>query len=200
MVDSVISPSSNYQWTIYEKPNEKKLGIVQHTNKGFVVLANRDNLLTGISLGPYASKEAAMKAIGARLGGVLHNRDMNGGTEAPPPHAADPAVTQRTLQTIEWNAYPLQIPPANERLLLILSAAGHPPRLKLIGKSEVAIGYWAGDTFRVMSGFLRPQPMSSDWQPAVTHWARLVPCLPQGLDLLRDRRLDPDVGIPPRGD
>src|SRR5215831_19927758 len=85
--------------------------------------------------------------------------------------------TQRTLQTIEWNAYPFQIPPAKERLLLIVSAAGQPPSLKLIGKSEVAIGYWTGDAFRVV-GFLRPR-LSSDWRPAVTHWARLAPCLPQ---------------------
>jgi hypothetical protein len=80
-------------------------------------------------------------------------------------------VTQRTLQTIDWNAYPLRIPPARERLLLIVSAAGQPPSLKLIGKSEVALGYWTGDAFRVMSGFLRPRLMSTDWQPVVTHWA-----------------------------
>jgi hypothetical protein len=62
-------------------------------------------------------------------------------------------VTQRTLQTIEWNAYPLQIPPAKERLLLIVSAAGQPPSLKLT--SEVVIGYWTGDSFRLMSGWRR---------------------------------------------
>ena len=79
------------------------------------------------------------------------------------------------------------------RLLLIVSAAGKPPRLKLIGKSEVAIGYWTGDAFRVMSGFLRPPLMSTDWPPAVIHWARLAPCLPQEIDLVRDGRFDPDV-------
>jgi hypothetical protein len=100
-------------------------------------------------------------------------------------------VTQRTPQTIEWNLYPLQIPPAKERLLLIVSAAGRPPSLKLIGKSEVAVGYWTGDGFRVMSGFLRPR---LDCQPAITHWARFAPCLPQGIDFVRDRRFDPDVG------
>ena len=102
-------------------------------------------------------------------------------------------MTQQTLQTIEWNVYPLQIPPAKERLLLIVSAAGKPPRLKLIGKSEVAIGYWTGDAFRVMSGFLRPRLMSADWQPAVTHWARLTPCLPEGIYLVGDRRFDSEV-------
>jgi hypothetical protein len=108
------------------------------------------------------------------------------------PHTAT-AVTQRTLQTIEWNAYPLRIPPGRERLLLIVSAAGQPPSLKLIGKSEVAIGYWTGDAFRVMSGFLRPRLVSIDWQPAVTHWARLASCLPERIDLVRDSRFDPDV-------
>jgi hypothetical protein len=98
------------------------------------------------------------------------------------------------LQTIQWNTYPLQIPPAKERLLLIVSAAGQPPTLKLIGKSEVAIGYWTGDGFRVMSGFLRPRLISDDWQPAVTHWARLASCLPEGTDLVRDRRFEPDTG------
>ena len=107
--------------------------------------------------------------------------------------AANPAVTQRTLQTIEWNVYPLQIPPTKERLLLMVSAAGQPPSLKLIGKSEVAIGYWTGESFRVLSGFSRPRLMPFDWQPAVTHWARLAPCLPQGVDLVRDRRFDPDM-------
>jgi hypothetical protein len=87
------------------------------------------------------------------------------------------------MPTIEWNAYPPQIPPAKERLLLIISAAGHPPKLKLIGKSEVAIGYWTGDAFQLVSGYWRPLP-------AVTHWARLASCLPEGIDLAYDRRFD----------
>ena len=99
----------------------------------------------------------------------------------------------RTLQTIEWNNYPLQTPPAKERLLLIVSAAGRPPSLKLISKSELAMGYWSGDAFRLMSGYLRPRLMSDDWQPAVTHWARLASCLPEGIDLVRDIRFDPEV-------
>ena len=56
---------------------------------------------------------------------------------------------------------------------MIVSAAGQSPSLKLIGKSEVAIGFWTGDAFRVMPGFLRPRLMSTDWQPAVTYRARL---------------------------
>ena len=73
---------------------------------------------------------------------------------------------------------------------MIVSAAGHPPSLKLIGKGEVAVGYWADGAFRVISGFLQP---SGDWQPAVTHWARLASCLPEEIDLIRDIRFDPDV-------
>jgi len=46
-------------------------------------------------------------------------------------------VTQRTSQTIEWNAYPPQIPPAKERLLLIVSAAGQPPEA---AAAELATG------------------------------------------------------------
>jgi hypothetical protein len=103
------------------------------------------------------------------------------------------AVTQRTLQTIEWNTYPLQVPPGRERLLLIVSAAGQPPSLKLIGKSEIAIGYWTGEAFRVISGYSRPRLASDDWRPAVTHWARLAACLPAGIDLVRDRRFDHEV-------
>src|ERR1700752_4288542 len=94
-----------------------------------------------------------MPKRGRLISGLFH---VSARTEAPRPYsspAANPAVTQRTLQTIEWNAYPLRIPPARERLLLIVSAAGQPPSLKLIGKSEVAIGFWTGDAFRVMSGF-----------------------------------------------
>jgi hypothetical protein len=108
------------------------------------------------------------------------------------------AVTQQTLQTIDWNAYPLRIPPARERLLLIVSAAGKPPSLKLIGKDEVALGYWTGEAFRVMSGFLRLQLTSIDWQPPVSHWARLTSCLPQGVDLVDDRRFDRDRPNNPR--
>jgi hypothetical protein len=98
-------------------------------------------------------------------------------------------VTQRTLQKIEWNAYPLQIPPAKERLLLIVSAAGQPPSLKLIAKSEVVIGYWTGDSFQLMPGWRPPL----NWRPAVTHWARLASCLPEGIDLIHEKRFDPDV-------
>ena len=87
---------------------------------------------------------------------------------------------------MEWNAYPLQIPPAKERLLLIVSAAGQPPSL---GKSDVVIGYWTGDSFQLMPGWRPPL----NWRPAVTHWARLAPHLPEGIDLIHEKRFDPDV-------
>jgi len=40
---------------------------------------------------------------------------------------------------------------------------------------------------------LRPRLMSTDWQPVVTHWARLASCLPEGTDLIHEKRFDPDV-------
>jgi hypothetical protein len=80
-------------------------------------------------------------------------------------------------------------PPARERLLLIVSAAGQPPSLKLIAKSEVVIGYWTGDSFQLMPGWRPPL----NWRPAVTHWARLASCLPEGTDLIHEKRFDPDV-------
>ena len=106
-----------------------------------------------------------------------------------PSHEANSAMTPPMLQTIEWNAYPLQIPPAKERLLLIVSAAGEPPSLKLISKSEVVIGYWTGDSFQLMTGW-RP-PLNRRLR--VIHWARIAPCLPEGIDLIHERRFDPDA-------
>jgi hypothetical protein len=67
-------------------------------------------------------------------------------------------------------------PPAKERLFLILSAADDPP----IGKSKVEVGYWTGHAFRLMDG---------GSQPKVTHWARVAPYLPEGVDLVYERRL-----------
>jgi len=78
---------------------------------------------------------------------------------------------------------------------LIVSAAGQPPSLS---KSEIVIGYWAGDSFQLMPGW-RP-PLNR--RPAVTHWARLAAYLPKGIDLIHERRFDPDAreaarGLPP---
>jgi hypothetical protein len=88
------------------------------------------------------------------------------------------------MPTIDWRAYPLRIPPAKERLLLIVSAAGFPPDAQLEEKSEIEVVYWTGDSFRLASG-------SS--QPIVTHWAQLAACVPDGVDLVHQRRFDADV-------
>jgi hypothetical protein len=88
------------------------------------------------------------------------------------------------MPSIDWKAYPLQIPPVKERLLLVISAAGLPPDARLIGKSEIEIGFWTGDSFRLLN-----EPS----QPIVTHWAQLAICLPTGIDLVHQRRFDADV-------
>lgn len=86
------------------------------------------------------------------------------------------------MAAIKWMT-PDQKPPAKERLLLIHSAAGQPPDAKLIGKSEVEIGFWTGEAFLLMSGE----------RPIVTRWASLAPCLPEDIDLIHLRRFDADV-------
>jgi hypothetical protein len=87
------------------------------------------------------------------------------------------------MTTIKWMTADHD-PPAKERLLLIVSAAGLPPDAKLMGKSEIELGYWTGDAFRLMSG---------GSQPIVTHWARVTPYLPDDIDLVHQRRFDADV-------
>jgi hypothetical protein len=85
--------------------------------------------------------------------------------------------------TIKWTTADKR-PPAKERLFVIVSAAGRPPTLELMSKSEVTIGYWTGDAFRLMNG---------DSQPLVTHWARADPHLPEGIDLIHHRIFDADA-------
>ena len=75
-------------------------------------------------------------------------------------------------------------PPAKERLLLIVSAAGQPKDARLIGKNEGKIGFWTGDSFRLMD---------HGEQPLVTRWARLGDFLPTGVNLIHLRRFDGDV-------
>jgi hypothetical protein len=82
------------------------------------------------------------------------------------------------MAVIKWTTADRN-PPAKERLFLIVSAAGSPPDASLLGKGEIEIGYWTGDTFRLMHG---------GSQPLVTHWARVASCLPDGVDLVQDRR------------
>jgi hypothetical protein len=69
VVDAVISPSGPKQWTIYEKPGDRELGIIVQDGNNFTIQAYKDNMLTGVSLGQYSSKEDAMAAIGAKIGG-----------------------------------------------------------------------------------------------------------------------------------
>jgi hypothetical protein len=69
MVDSTIRPSGPTSWEI-EEVGGKFLGTLVQQGNLFTVHAGNDNMLTGVSLGPYGSKDAAMAAIGARLGGT----------------------------------------------------------------------------------------------------------------------------------
>lgn len=69
MVDAVISPSGPTQWRIREKPGDTPLGMIIKSGADFTVAAFKDNILTGVSLGPYASKEEAMTAIAEKIGG-----------------------------------------------------------------------------------------------------------------------------------
>jgi hypothetical protein len=87
------------------------------------------------------------------------------------------------MTTIKWTTADKN-PPAKERLFLIASAAGQPPDLALMEKSEVKIGYWTGDAFRLMD---------TGERPLVTHWARVALYLPDGVDLIHERRFDTDV-------
>jgi hypothetical protein len=89
------------------------------------------------------------------------------------------------MPTITWFALGKLKPPAKERLLLIVSAAGSPPDANLMGQSEVEVGYWTGDDFRLMHDGM-PAPL-------VSHWASLTPCLPKKIKLKHERRFDPDV-------
>jgi hypothetical protein len=67
---------------------------------------------------------------------------------------------------------------------LIVSAAGQPPDARLIGRNQVKIGFWTGDSFRLMD---------HDEQPLVTRWARLADFLPTGVNLIHLQRFDADV-------
>ena len=71
MVNSTISPKSNNTWSIIVE--HKEVGIlVQDTTSPsrFTVMAEKNSALTGISLGPYWSKQEAMDAIAAHLSGT----------------------------------------------------------------------------------------------------------------------------------
>ena len=69
MVDAVVSPSGPKQWAIYEKPGDKDLGRIIQACDTFTIMAFPGSFLTNVALGPYASKQAAMDAIAAMIGG-----------------------------------------------------------------------------------------------------------------------------------
>jgi hypothetical protein len=79
---------------------------------------------------------------------------------------------------INWKVPDIETPPAKERLLLVISAAGSPPDIQLLGQSEIIIGYWTNSSgFRALD---RDPNLPMTLQ--VTHWA--VPGdLPLGLFL-----------------
>jgi hypothetical protein len=70
---------------------------------------------------------------------------------------------------IEWFGVDEKRPPKNERLLLIVSAAGEPPDAQLMDKCEIAIGYWDGNDFRPVT--LAPHDSPATFK--VRHWATL---------------------------
>jgi hypothetical protein len=84
---------------------------------------------------------------------------------------------------------PRDPPPAKERLLLIVDAAGDPPDLNLLHKCEVTVGYWTGSMFRPMT--VDVHDLGTELSP--THWALVEPLLPDGVVLRHQRIFDADV-------
>lgn len=82
-----------------------------------------------------------------------------------------------------------RLPQDKQRLLLIVSAAGSPPDARLIGKSDVVVGYWTGDAFRPMTVDHNDLGTELD----VSHWAFIGPLLPTDVELRHLRMLDEDV-------
>ena len=69
MADAVITPSGPKQWTIYEKPGERQIGIlVMQPDNTFIVHSLDADFLQGV-FGPYASKPEVTVAIAQAIGG-----------------------------------------------------------------------------------------------------------------------------------
>ena len=69
MADAVITPSGPKQWTIYEKPGEKLIGVlVMQPDNTFIVHSLDADFLQGV-FGPYASKPEVTVAIAQAIGG-----------------------------------------------------------------------------------------------------------------------------------
>jgi hypothetical protein len=94
-----------------------------------------------------------------------------------------------TTESIEWFEIPKERPPAKKRLLLIASAAGDPPDIQLMSRSEIVVGYWSGSQFHPMT--LDHNDLGAKLR--VTHWAAVDRCLPHRIELRHQRILDEDV-------
>lgn len=69
MADAVITPSGPNQWTIYEKPGEKPIGVlVMQPDNTFIVQSLEADVLQGV-FGPYASTPEVSLAIVQAIGG-----------------------------------------------------------------------------------------------------------------------------------
>jgi hypothetical protein len=87
----------------------------------------------------------------------------------------------------KWIKSGAERPPTKERLLLIVSAAGEPPDVRLMGTSEIIIGYWTGEYFRPVTA---EYPFGTDLK--VSYWAALRN-LPRGTVLKSRREFGDDV-------
>lgn len=89
--------------------------------------------------------------------------------------------------TFKWIKSGAERPPTRERLLLLASAAGEPPDVRLMGTSEIIIGYWTGEYFRPATA---EYPFGTDLK--VSHWSMLRN-LPKGTVLRSRREFGDDV-------
>jgi hypothetical protein len=70
-INSTIRPFSNNSWMIEIDPSGHQLGYLQDSNGAFSIIPEPyDSPLTGVSPGPWLSKEDAMEAIGEHLNGT----------------------------------------------------------------------------------------------------------------------------------
>ena len=105
-------------------------------------------------------KAGTKTSTAARLRRAVH-KVRAGGAD----HAA--RLVKRSI--IDWVTIKKARPPMNERLLLIVSAAGEPPPGELMDTCELAIGYWDGNHFRPIT----LEPHLSGLTFKVRYWATL---------------------------
>jgi hypothetical protein len=82
---------------------------------------------------------------------------------------------------VEWFTIEEKQPPKNERLLLIVSAAGDPPDVQLMGKYELVIGYWDGHRFHPVT--LESERSTIAFDSKVHRWATLRNAVPKDVML-----------------